>query len=135
MPLLGIDWKINERTNLFGVLPGSMVLERKVKDGFFIGASFRALTNSYRLNNTDSCLNGDCSAKNYLRINDNQLGLFADLYFLKRMVFSTEAGHTILRTYRYGSRGNNLHTKRDIDNDNWYIRGTLAYRLRLSALR
>lgn len=130
MPLIGIDWKINERTNLFGVLPGSMVVERKVSPGFYFGAAFRALTNSYRLRTIDPCFSGDCSAKKYLRINDNQLGLFGDVYFLKRIVFSAEAGHTIMRKYRFGVKGDKLHTYTDFENDNWYVKGMLAYRLR-----
>lgn len=112
MPLIGIDWKINEKTNLFGVLPGSMTLERKVTPVFYYGASFRALTNSYRLR-----------TKDYLRINDNQLGIFGDVYFFKRIVFSAEAGHTIMRKFKFGLTG-------DIENDDWYAKATLAYRLR-----
>jgi hypothetical protein len=135
MPLIGIDWRINESTALFGVLPGSMTLERKVSRSFYIGAAFRALTNSYRLRTIDPCFSGDCSAKNYLRINDNQLGLFADIYFFKQIVFTTEAGHTIFRKYRYGFKGDKVHTYTDVKNDNWYVKGTLAYRLRFSSKR
>lgn len=129
MPLLGVDWKINDHTNLFGVLPGSMILERKLNRYFYVGASFRALTNSYRLSTVDSCTSGDCVAKNYLRINDNQLGVFADMYLSNRIVFSAEAGYTILRKYRFGLKDSH-HTYIDSDNDHWYVKGMLAYRLR-----
>lgn len=132
MPLLGIDWKINESTSLFGVLPGSMTLERKVRPGIYMGASFRALTNSYRLPAMDPCFSGDCSGNNYLRINDNQLGVFADIYFFKRIVVSAEGGHTILRKYRLGFKGATLHTYTDIENNNWYLRASLSYRLRFT---
>ena len=94
MPLAGIDWQINSKNNLFGVLPGSMVLEHKVNSWFYYGASFRALTNSYRLETIDPCFSGDCSAKNYLRIDDNQLGIFADTYLSKKIVLSAETGYT-----------------------------------------
>lgn len=132
MPLIGIDWKVNEKNNLFGVLPGSMTLEHKINQRFYIGVSFRALTNSYRLRTIDPCFSGDCSAKNYLRINDNQLGLFTDLYLFKSIVFSAEAGHTIMRRYRFGMKGSKLHTYSDFENDNWYVKGTLAYRIRFA---
>ena len=132
MPLIGIDWQINNNTNLFGVLPGNMVFERKLNQVFYIGAAFRALTNSYRLPTPDPCFSGDCSAKNYLRINNNQLGIFADIYFLKKIAFTAEAGHTIMRKYRFGLKGDNIHTYADIETDDWYVKATLAYRLRFT---
>ena len=135
MPLIGIDWRINDRTALFGVLPGSMTLERKVGGSFYIGAAFRALTSSYRLRTADPCLYGDCSGKNYLRINDNQLGLFGDVFFFKQIVFTVEGGHTIFRKYRYGFKGEKVHTYTDVKNDNWYVKGTWAYRVRFSNKR
>jgi hypothetical protein len=36
VPLAGIDWKINNRLQLFGVLPGNLVLERKVSRRFLL---------------------------------------------------------------------------------------------------
>ncbi len=35
MPLAGIDWKINERNNVFGVLPGNLTFEHKVNHSFY----------------------------------------------------------------------------------------------------
>lgn len=130
MPLAGIDWKIDSKNNLFGVLPGNMVFEHKVSKNFYWGAAFRALTNSYRLQTTDPCISGDCSGKNYLRVNDNQLELFADTYITPKIIFSAEAGYTAFRKYRFGFRGKILHNYTDLENDNFYIRTSLAYRLR-----
>ncbi len=130
MPLVGIDWKINSKNNLFGVLPGSMVFEHKVSQKFYYGSLFRALTNSYRLQTIDPCFSGDCSAKNYLRIDDNQSGIFADAYLSKKIVLTAETGYTILRKYRFGFKGKNIHLHTDYKNDNFYFRTTLAYRLR-----
>src|SRR6478672_1007935 len=66
VPLAGIDWKINNRLQLFGVLPGNLVLERKVTNHFYYGATFHSITTSYRY--------GDL--KKFLRIDDNQLQAF-----------------------------------------------------------
>jgi hypothetical protein len=131
IPLAGIDWQINPKNNLFGVLPGSMILEHKVNSWFYYGASFRALTNSYKLETIDPCFSGDCSAKNYLRIDDNQLGIFADTYLSKKILLTAEAGYTVLRRYRYGFKGEILNNKTDYKTDNFYLRAILAYRLRL----
>jgi hypothetical protein len=130
MPLVGIDWKINENNNLFGVLPGNMAFEHKVTKNFYYGFLFTALTNSYRLQTIDPCFSGDCSARNYLRVDDNQLGAFADIYLAKKIVFTAEAGCTILRKYRFGLKGQNIHLRTDYKNDNFYLRTSLAYRLR-----
>ncbi|HET9825285.1 MAG TPA: hypothetical protein VFP87_08125 [Chitinophagaceae bacterium] len=130
MPLLGIDWRINEKNNLFGVLPGNMWYEHKVNKKFFYGSAFRALTNSYRLETIDPCASGDCSAKNYLRVDDNQLGLFADWYFTKRLVVTGESGYTIFRRYRYGFKGDDVHIKINYKNDNFYFRASVSYRVR-----
>jgi len=130
MPLVGIDLAINEKDNLFGVLPGSMTFEHRLSKKFFCGASFRALTNSYRLQTIDPCFSGDCTGKNYLRADDNQLGVFADFYLTKRIVVTAETGYSILRKYRYGFKGDHIHLRSDYKNDNFYCRAGLAYRLR-----
>jgi hypothetical protein len=116
--------------NLFGVLPGSMVFEHKVSRKFYVGSSFRALTNSYRLQTIDPCFSGDCSAKEYLRVDDNQLGIFADTYLSKKIVLTAETGYSILRKYRFGLKGQSIHLRNDYKNDNFYCRASIAYRLR-----
>lgn len=130
MPLVGIDWKIDAKDNLFGILPGNMTWEHKVNQKLYYGFAFRALTNSFRLQTIDPCFSGDCTGKNYLRIDDNQLGFFADRYLTKQIVATAEAGYTILRRYRFGFKGNQLHLRTDYKNDNFYFRVGLAYRLR-----
>ncbi|PWT93039.1 MAG: hypothetical protein C5B54_02520 [Acidobacteria bacterium] len=131
MALAGIDWQIDKKNTLFGVLPGNLVFEHKVNQRLSYGSAFRALTNSYRLATTDSCINGNCGGKNYLRIDDNQLGIYGDVYLSKKIVLSGEMGYTILRRYRYGIKGENIHEKTDYRNDNFYFRASLAYRLSL----
>jgi hypothetical protein len=127
IPLVGLDWKIDAKNNLFGVLPGSMTFEHKVTSRFYYGLAFRALTNSYREEPVDPLFVG----YNYLRIDDNPLGIYADTYLSKKIVLSVEAGYTILRRYRYGYKDEKVHFKTDYKNDNFYFQASLAYRLRL----
>jgi uncharacterized protein DUF6268 len=127
MALVGLDWKIDAKNNLFGVLPGSMIFEHKVTSRFYYGFAFRALTNSYREDAVDPLF----MHYNYLRIDDNPLGIYADTYLSKKIVLSAEAGYTILRRYRYGYKTEDVHTKTDYKNDNFYFKASLAYRLRL----
>lgn len=112
------------------LLIGNLTFEYNVNHSFYYGATFRAITSSYRLSITDPCSLGDCSGKNYLRINDNQLGIFADWYLSKKIVASIETGYTAFRNYRYGFKGSILHTKTDHKSDNYYARLSLSYRLR-----
>lgn len=116
MPLLGVDWQISKKTNLFGVLPGNMTLEHKLHKNLYTGASFRAVTNSYRLDS------------GYWRIDENRLGIFIDYYLPKNILLNFEAGHSILRKMRTGEK-NKFRTDLKV-NDNIYFKVALSYRIR-----
>ncbi|MBS1916069.1 MAG: hypothetical protein JST87_07310 [Bacteroidetes bacterium] len=117
MPLVGIDWQVSPKTNLFGVLPGNLTLEHKVSNHFYYGATFRAITNSYTDRNNK-----------YWRVDENQSGLFADYYFSKNIVLNIEAGHSLFRKIRTGNK-NEAGTDW-MANDNVYLKLSLAYRIR-----
>ena len=120
MPLTGIDWRINSRNILFGVLPGRLTYEHKLNNTFYTGATFRAITNSYRLSNG-----------NYLRIDDNPLSIYLDYYTKKHVVFTAEAGYGIMRKLRSGS-GYNKNYITDFDwGDGMFIKICASYRVRL----
>ncbi|MFI5152526.1 MAG: DUF6268 family outer membrane beta-barrel protein [Chitinophagales bacterium] len=117
IPLVGIDWKINDRNNLFGVLPASLTFEHKLNNHFYSGAVFRTFTNSYR----------DYDP-NYWRVDENQLGIFLDSYLGSHFVLNLELGHSLFRKIRSGE-------KYEV-NDNWnaedgfYFKFGIAYRIR-----
>ena len=120
IPLAGIDWHINERNNLFGVLPGKLSFEHMLNTHFYTGVTFRAITNSYKLNNG-----------NYLRIDDNQLSGFLDWYITKHAVVTGEAGYGIMRQLRSGN-GYNKHYLTDYKwGDGLFIKLSASYRIRL----
>ncbi len=128
MPLVGFDWRINEKTNLYGVLPGTMNFERKSTHWFHWGACFRAYTSSYGPRGGD-----------YRRINDNPLGAYTDFYITPHFVLRTEAGWCFFRRM-LGGPGDALyanevgHSGGYADHgipDAAYVRVLLAYRLRL----
>ncbi len=134
MPLLGIDWKIGDRDNLFGILPGSIVFEHKIFRALFGGLNFKATTNSYDAGfihyNTNA---GIADNERYLRIDENQLSLFFDFYFTKNFVLNMEAGHAVLRQLRLGLKDPATkyyyNTKM---NDDLLLKVSLNYRLRLA---
>ena len=120
MPLAGIDWKINDRNNLFGILPGRLTFEHKLNKNFYTGANFRAITNSYRLNNGS-----------FKRIEDNQLSGFLDYYASKHIVFTGEVGYGVFRRLRSGITPNKIyHTNYNWD-DGMFIKLCTSYRIRL----
>lgn len=118
MPLIGIDWRINEKNNLFGVLPGNLTYEHKINNRFYYGANFRAITNSYGKSN------------GYWRIDENQLGLYLDTYFTKNLVFNIEVGHSVFRKIRKGIKA--ISKSDEEVNDNLYVKLSFAYRIRFA---
>jgi hypothetical protein len=128
MPLLGIDWRINERMNLYGTLPGALTLERRSRPWLHWGASFRAYTTSFGERDGD-----------FRRINENPVGLYADWYAVGKLVLRAETGWCFFRRY-WGGSGDPLHANASsrargyADHglpDAPYVRVALAYRLRL----
>jgi len=100
IPLVGIDWRINSNDYLFGLLPGRLSYEHRLSNVFYAGATFRAITNSYRFKNG-----------NYLRIDDNQLSLYLDYYPVKNFVLTLEPGYGIIRKLRLGNDHNKNYIK------------------------
>ncbi len=121
MPLAGIDWNINQRNNLFGILPGRLTYEHKLSNHFYTGATFRAITNSYRLTND-----------NYLRIDDNQLSAFLDCYATKNIVFTLEPGAGILRKLRSGTERNKNYSIDYNWSDGLFFKLSASYRIRIN---
>jgi Domain of unknown function (DUF6268) len=118
VPLAGIEWKVNQRNKLFGVLPNSLTYEHKASIRFYYGAMFHAITNSYRIPNDG-----------YVRIDDNRLGFFADAYVAKNIVLSVETGYSVLRRMVLTQKA--LPTLNIGLKDNYYCKLTLAFRVRL----
>lgn len=125
MPLAGIDWKINSRQRLFGILPGYMTYENFINKKFAWGGNFRTFTNSYKLINKTSV----DDPTSFIRIDDNQLGAYLDFYATKKIVFNLEGGYSIMRKVRSGINSKNYMTYLS-KHDGLYVRACLQYRLR-----
>jgi hypothetical protein len=92
IPLLGIDWNITGKWNLFGTLPINLNLEYKMNKTVHAGFGLNLLTNSYRIEDKD-----------FLRIDDYNAKFILDIYMMKNQVISVEAGHSLFRQYRMGA--------------------------------
>lgn len=128
LPLLGVDWRIDDRTRLYGTLPGALTIERKWRTWLMWGASFRAYTNSFGPRGAD-----------FRRVNENPVGAYADWYPFRSIALRTEAGWCFFRGY-LGGPGDALFANPEARRrgyadhalpDGPYARVVLAYRLRL----
>ncbi len=119
MPLLGADWRMDEKNYFFGLLPGRFTWEHKFSKSIYGGITFRALTNSYRL-----------QAGSFLRLDDNQLSAFIDLYPSKNICFTVEPGYGIMRKFRTGYEKRKYDSYKDWG-DGPFIKVSAAYRIRL----
>jgi hypothetical protein len=119
VPLLGIDWRIDKKNYLYGILPGRLTYEHQWNMKFYWGASFRAITNSYRLVKSQ-----------FLRLDDNQLSLYLDYYPAKKFCITLEPGFGLLRKMRKGTNSTDY-----ISSINWgdglFIKLSSSYRIRL----
>lgn len=119
MPLAGIDWRIDGRNNLFGLLPGRLTYEHKTAGWLYCGATFRAFTNSYQLDDAGM-----------IRIDDNQLSAFADVYPSKDICVTLESGLSLFRSFRSSAGWNKNYDSQYKVPVSLFFKLSAAYRLR-----
>lgn len=119
MPLVGVDWKINDRNYMFGLLPGRFTFEHRFNKNLFGGFTFRAITSSFRLDNGL-----------YARLDDNQLSAFLDIYPAKKLCLTLEPGYGIMRKLRSGIQEKKYLTEGKWG-DGFFIKLSAAFRIRL----
>ena len=118
IPLLGVDWRIDDRNYLFGVLPGRLTFEHQWNDRLFGGATFRAPTTSYRF-----------ADGSFIRLDDNQISAFVDYYITKEFCVTVEPGYGLLRRIRTGVNTAEYLTKVHWG-DGFFLKVSAAYRIR-----
>jgi hypothetical protein len=88
MPLVGVDWKINKRMNLYGVLPSNYRFEVNIiKDKLYAGLCYKAATRSFRLSQKNNY--------DYVRYDEQQIKLFIDYFVYKKILLFVDAGYSI----------------------------------------
>ena len=88
VPLVGVDWKVNDRINLYGVLPTNYRVEFNiVKNKLYIGLNFKSLTRSFRLSQKNKY--------DYVRYDEMQVKLFVDCFVAPKILVFGEVGYTI----------------------------------------
>lgn len=87
LPLLGIDWKINDKWQLYGVMPSNLRLEYRLAKNWFTGLGWRSFQRSFRLSQP---FNND-----FVWVKENQLKAFFEGYIYKNLVLSFDVYNSI----------------------------------------
>lgn len=132
MPLIGIDWKINSRSYLYGEFPNSLTFEYKLIDNkLYTGINYKGIVASFRLNNHQG--------QYYVReghpfFGDNQFRLFLNYYILKNIVLYVETGYSVCRYYQQYNEADQKEVTIPVYStfkDNLIVGGGLTFRVRL----
>ena len=131
VPLFGIDWRVSDRFQMYGVLPTNYRLEYAVvKQKLYAGLAFKSYTRSYHID----LHNGTDSSNVYVRNNEIQAKAFVDYYISKSFVLFGEFGRMINYSPKlYWSGGKDLVTNFNLYSpikDNFFFNVGLAYRIR-----
>ncbi|MGZ3863718.1 MAG: DUF6268 family outer membrane beta-barrel protein [Bacteroidia bacterium] len=131
VPLFGIDWRVSDRFQMYGVLPTSYRLEYAIlKQKLYAGFAFKSYTRSYHID----LHNGTDSSNVYVRNNELQAKAFVELYMAKKFVLFGEFGRTINYSPRlFWSGGKDKvagFTLYSPIQDNFFFNVGIAYRIR-----
>lgn len=100
MPVIGIDWKVSDRLNMYGNMPNTYRIEYALKKNkLYAGLGFRSLTRTFRLSGSDN--------NDYVRYNEIQLKLFVDYFIYKKVLVFAELGYSLGRNpwqYTYNTK-------------------------------
>ena len=78
MPLVGLDWKINSRWQMYGTMPSNYRIECRLSKNVSTGIGFRSFQRSFRLSGS--------FGNDFIRVKENQVKLFLDAYVYKNLV-------------------------------------------------
>ena len=99
VPLVGVDWKVNDRINLYGVLPTNYKVEfNLIRNKLYTGVNLKFFTRSFRLSQAQNY--------DYVRYDESQLKVFVDCFVVPKVLVFAEVGYSIGKSpwlHKYGS--------------------------------
>lgn len=107
VPLFGFNWRINDQLQFKLTIPVSLELAYQPKDWFRTGLRFDGVNASYAY----QAIPGFASTDGYIDKADNNAWLFAEAHLGKNFWFHIKAGHSVLRKYRYFTKGDQMNLK------------------------
>lgn len=92
VPMIGLDWSINENWRIYGNLPINLTVQRKVGDKVRAGLYFKGTITSY--------YNETLVGPSYVDQSDNSLTIYGELYLTKNIVLRPSMGVSVGRSYK-----------------------------------
>ncbi len=128
IPLVGMDWKINDHLSMYGVMPSNYRIEYKWNDRLYTGLCFKSFQRSYKL--------GSQQNNDFVRVKDTQLKAFVDYFvYRKLLVFADVAYGFQYSLVQYASRNQRSYSRANPlyspFNNNFLFTVGVAYRIRL----
>ncbi len=129
VPLAGLNWKANDRLNIFGYLPSIMNIEYRLNKKLYTGFIYTSSVSTYMIDDRQQ----------YIREGDEKVGqthlkLYFNYYLKNSFVILAESGFTYKRIYNiYDTNKNLIESENDnikIDDGIFFVVG-LAYRIRI----
>jgi hypothetical protein len=100
VPLVGVDWKVNDRINLYGILPTNYKVEfNLVKNKLYTGVNLKFFTRSFRLSQAQNY--------DYVRYDESQVKVFLDYFVVPKVLLFAEVGYSIGRSPWQHKNGTN----------------------------
>lgn len=130
MPLVGLAWKVNERMNIWCLLPGSLNVDYFLNSRISCGLKYQSITATYRAEGSDGT--------SYIREgdvfwSDQQISLKADAYLLKNLVLYAGVGITgfhYLQAYDKFHEKINAPPQFQQSRDRGFVYAGLAFRVK-----
>lgn len=101
MPLLGFDWKIDEKNYIAVLLPTYLIYERRLSQKFYAGFELELTGETYRLG-------GSSEANSFIsQVGEDKMTflteprLFVDYYFAKHWVLYAKPGFRLFQKYEH----------------------------------
>jgi hypothetical protein len=101
VPLVGVDWRVNDRINLYGILPTNYKVEVNIlKNKLYTGINLKTLTRSFRLSKKNNY--------DYVRYDEMQIKLFVDCFVVPKILVFGEIGYSLGKNpWQYSYATNN----------------------------
>jgi hypothetical protein len=120
LPLLGFEWKPNEKIYCWGLLPNNTSIDYTIVAPLHIGFAYQGVEESYAEGYND-----------YFHLTEGQIQLYSNYYIPHTpLVLSFEAGQTAARTFEYFRvTPNGDATTKTHPSEGFFIRGGIALRV------
>ncbi|MDI1354654.1 MAG: DUF6268 family outer membrane beta-barrel protein [bacterium] len=87
LPLAGVDWKINDRFQMYGVMPSNFRFEYKVSKNWNTGVGWRSFQRSFRLSQT---FNND-----FIWVKENQVKAYIEGFVYKNLLLTFDVYRSV----------------------------------------